>query len=115
MPTQIAELPKVERGRTSKYDFDALYDGNVYVLTQGSKEEVEDNKADFSCKPASFRQTVYTDARSKGHALVTRNIEHDGRPGIAVQVTGPYVPKDERENGDKPASSKGKQSAKTAA
>jgi hypothetical protein len=111
MPVKMDELPKVERGRTSKYDFDALYDGGVYALTQGSKEEVAEGKADFSCKPASFRQTVYTDARNKGLALVTRNIEHDGRPGIAVQVTGPYVPKDERKNGGKAAKSQDKAKA----
>lgn len=111
MPTQIKEMPKVERGRTSKYDFEALYDGGVYVLVQGTKDEVKEEKADFSCKPGSFRQTIYTDARSKGHALVTRNLEHEGRPAIAVQVTGPYVPKDERKNGDSKAKAKAKATA----
>ena len=100
MPVKIESMPKIDRGRRSKYDFNALFDGNPYVLVQGTKEEVEKNEADYSCKTDSFRQTVYAAAVEAGHALKTVTTTHgegdNAREAVAVQVTGPYVKRERK-------------------
>jgi hypothetical protein len=92
-------MPKVDRGRSSKYDDlvkSEIFDGQIYVLVQGTEDEVKEGKADYSCKTDSMRQTIYTKAQKLGHALSTRTTEHDGREAVAVQRTGPYVPRKDR-------------------
>ena len=110
MPIKVNELPKVARsGRESKYDFTELFDGDIYVIVQGSEDEVEASKADYSCKTDSMRQTVYSAAQKAGHALSTRSTTHEGREAVAVQVTGPYIPRK-----DRPADENGKTKNNTA-
>jgi hypothetical protein len=101
MPVQVAEMPKSNRGRKSKYDFSQVYDGKVWILTRGTQEEVDAGKADFTCKPGSLRQTIYRDALEQGHKLSTRNAEHEGREAVAVKRVGPAEQKSDTNGGEK--------------
>ena len=49
-------------GRRSKYDWDSIFDGNIYVLSRGD---------DFDCSVASFRTQAYNAARTRNGKLLT--------------------------------------------
>lgn len=55
MPAPLNEWPSTARG--SKYDWDTLFDGQIYKLTKGE---------DFECDLESFRVQAYGAARNRG-------------------------------------------------
>jgi hypothetical protein len=61
MPKVLKEMPKAQRkGRSPKYDFNEFFTKSDPVeLTQGTKEEVEKGKADYSCTTRTMRHNLF--------------------------------------------------------
>lgn len=79
MPLKIDELPKNSRGRAKKYNFEKLYDGNVWVIVGDG--------VDFDCEVGSIRQRIYREvADTLNKRVKSTEIEQDGKPALAFQV-----------------------------
>lgn len=83
MPRIVDELPKTNRGRTRKYNFDDLY---KQLLSSGKAAELVKGE-DFTCSGVSMRQFLYRDAAEKNLKIRVRNrTEDDGRDVITFSV-----------------------------
>lgn len=83
-------------GFGSKYDWDKLFDGGIYQLTEGE---------DYSAKTNHFMANIRARARKRGLAILVNKVGgKDGAPvSIVLQVTGDAVPS---ENGAPPKAPK---------
>jgi hypothetical protein len=107
MPKTLKELPKVTRkgaggGRGEMYPYDTWLTGQPIELVQGTKEEVEKGKADYTAKTATILNVVRKAAERRG--LNIKSVTTDG--GVAIQsVPLSEMPKRVRKskNGDAPA------------
>lgn len=103
MPRIVDELPKTNRGRTRKYNFDDLYE---QLLKTGKAAELVKGE-DFTCSGASMRQFLYRDAGEKNLKIRVRNrTEDDGRDVVTFSVS----PADEESDKPENDGSKGKPS-----
>lgn len=83
MPTFVDELPKTNRGRQRKYDYDGLY---AELLKNGKAVQLVKGE-DFTCTGPSMRQFLYRDTKEKGLKARVRNIEDaDGRDIVIFSV-----------------------------
>jgi hypothetical protein len=97
MPRIVDELPKTNRGRTRKYNFDDLYE---QLLKTGKAAELVKGE-DFTCSGASMRQFLYRDAGEKNLKIRVRNrTEDDGRDVVTFSVEKSDEEKPEGKDGD---------------
>ena len=79
MPATLDNWPKTMRA--SKYDWDSLFDGEIYKVTKGE---------DFECDIESFRVQAYGAARNRGLFLRSAKLSDNE---LALQATKDTPPK----------------------
>src|SRR6266498_2357030 len=65
--------PRVGGHRKEEYDYDTFLDGNVWLLTQGTKEQVETGEADYSSSHVTMTSSLRGAARRRGLKIDTRS------------------------------------------
>lgn len=55
-----------KRGRRNRYPWDGWLDGKTRRLRQGTKDEVEKGKREFSCSPQSITDQLRRQAKKRG-------------------------------------------------
>ena len=80
MPATLDNWPKTMRA--SKYDWDSLFDGEIYKVTKGD---------DFECDIESFRVQAYGAARNRGLFFRSAKLSDNE---LAIQATKDKPTKD---------------------